>query len=472
MGRSPARPAHTPASLVGALLLGASAVAMPAAAQEQASPAAEPGAIIGVAFDSLLMKPLVGANVFVPAAGRGTLTDSAGHFRVDSVPPGMQFVAVSHPALDAIGLTTLGAEVPVRSADSVRARIATPSLHTLRQRACGMDLPEEPPGVRIFGLVFGSVGSARDGARLAGATVHARWLVADSLGGGPVRVGSAETETQTDATGNYYFCDVPVNRPMWIYASGGDLASQRTEVFLDARGVARHDLLLVPADSAVAATLAPATIVGVVRDTGGRPIPNSRILVDGVSGETVSDSAGRFAIAGVPAGSRMLEARVIGMSPIRRAIAATPGDTLQLDLLAGGGVILEPVTVRARAVALGPEMRGFEERRRLGRGLFFDSTDVRVRGSLRALASSLPTALLEGTFTRWEPVVTGQNGGMCVPSVWVDGRLTDWEEVSTLTAEVVQAVEYYQRPNWTPQRFHDTRNQLCGTAVIWTVGVR
>src|SRR5690606_3856496 len=187
------------------------------------------------------------------------------------------------------------------------------------------------------------------------------------------------------------------------------------------------------------------TIVGVLRDTSGRSLPDTRILVDGVKEAAVTDSAGRFTISGVPAGSRMLEARPQGLAALRRPIAATPGDTLRLELRAGGGVMLDPVTVRATARVLGREMRGFEERRSLGQGIFFDSTEIRSRGSMRAVANSLPSARLEGTFTRWDLRVLGQ-GGYCVPTVWVDGRLTDWEEVSATNAESVQAVEYYGRP--------------------------
>lgn len=426
------------------------------------------GSVVGVAFDSLLMLPLDGATVFIPAAARGAITDSAGRFRVDSVPAGTRFVALSHPDLDALGLTTLGRDVQVLRDDSVFTRIATPSMTTLRRRACGDAAMTSPEAGRTLGLIFGSMGSALDGVRLSGARVRAAWVMSDSSEGA-LRADTVETETVTDATGHYHLCDVPVAREISITARAGSLATAATEVTLGARGIARHDLLLALDVGNSVARNNPATIVGILNDTAGRPLPQTRVSVDGGTEAAVTDSEGRFTLNGVPAGSRMLQVQPPGMTPMRRPIAATPGDTLRLHLRAVGGVMLEPVTVRASARGSGREMPGFDQRRSLGRGMFLDSTDIRSHGSLRAVTASITGVMLDGDGDDrgWEPRVARQ-GRSCVPTVWVDGRLTDWKEVSTMSAELVQAIEYYDNPDITPGRFLTPNHRLCSTAVIWT----
>jgi hypothetical protein len=64
--------------------------------------------ITGVVIDSVRGRPLSGAVVMVDGSLRQGISDSSGHFRIDSVEPGRRQLGVFHPLLDSlsIGITT------------------------------------------------------------------------------------------------------------------------------------------------------------------------------------------------------------------------------------------------------------------------------------------------------------------------------------------------------------------------------
>ncbi|MDF1505770.1 carboxypeptidase regulatory-like domain-containing protein, partial [Roseisolibacter sp. H3M3-2] len=171
------------------------AAAQPPAAQPPASAdsLAARGAVQGVVFDSLLaVGPLAGAEVWVAGTGATARTDAVGRFRLDGLAPGSAEVAVSHPALDALGVATPARAVAVVAGRVTELRLATPSAATLYRAPCG-GAPE--PGV---GLALGVVRVGRDGAPAAGAEVDASWgtLV---LGGGATTTRVARVRARADA---------------------------------------------------------------------------------------------------------------------------------------------------------------------------------------------------------------------------------------------------------------------------------
>src|SRR2546422_8593670 len=96
-------------SRTGILLLLAGVVASAASAQ---------GVIRGVAYDSLVGAPLVGAEVWLRGFGHHTTTDTAGSFQLDSVPAGRHVLALLAPELDSIGMYSLTAAVDLASGDT------------------------------------------------------------------------------------------------------------------------------------------------------------------------------------------------------------------------------------------------------------------------------------------------------------------------------------------------------------------
>ncbi|HMA41170.1 MAG TPA: carboxypeptidase regulatory-like domain-containing protein, partial [Gemmatimonadales bacterium] len=122
------------------------------------------GRLHGVAYDSLLGRPLAGASVWLRDLNRSTLTDSSGRFVLDSVPPGRHVFLLAHPDLDSAGLGIVAAAVTV--APGTEVTLAVPSIGTVWRRLCGRDSIGADSAI-----VFGSVRDADSQALLSGVTV-------------------------------------------------------------------------------------------------------------------------------------------------------------------------------------------------------------------------------------------------------------------------------------------------------------
>lgn len=91
---------------------------------------------------------------------------------------------------------------------------------------------------------------------------------------------------------------------------------------------------------------ASARLTGTVVDSAdGRPIPGAAIAIAGTQLRALTDTAGRYLIAGVPAGTYTVDARRIGFSPARRAgVVVAEGATVVVDFrLAANALRLQQV---------------------------------------------------------------------------------------------------------------------------------
>ena len=97
-------------SLLAALALTSAAVPSSAVAQEEAvqeeaaqgAPAVadSTAALSGEVLSALTGEPMIGAHVFLRRARRGAVTDSAGEFRIESLPAGRDTIAVWYAAVE------------------------------------------------------------------------------------------------------------------------------------------------------------------------------------------------------------------------------------------------------------------------------------------------------------------------------------------------------------------------------------
>lgn len=108
--------------------------------------------------------------------------------------------------------------------------------------------------------------------------------------------------------------------------------------------------LLVPAALVLAAVPAAAQQPGAVQGTvvaaaGGEPLAGAMVQVDG-SRRAVTDAAGRFRIAGLPAGAYTLTARRVGYADGTASADVRPGATAEVRIaLATRSLLLEEVVV-------------------------------------------------------------------------------------------------------------------------------
>jgi hypothetical protein len=141
-------------------------------------------------------------------------------------------------------------------------------------------------------------------------------------------------------------------------------------------------------------------------------------------------------------------------------------------------VRLTPVSVRA--ARRGPNAFVLDQiawRRRLGLASVIDSTDIMQSVQLRTAFMRVPfTRVQPGRQGTWQLAVTGPTGGPCPLLVAVDGRLTQWDEVTDLPPWYVLAVEVYRRTTLVPAEFQGLIAQAgglpCGLAVVWTRNAR
>lgn len=114
-----------------------------------------------------------------------------------------------------------------------------------------------------------------------------------------------------------------------------------------------------PTASAIARRAA-ATIVGQVVDSASRaPVVGASVLVQGTPLGTVTDSAGRYRIAGVAQGPQTIIARRVGYAPKRRTVTVGTDGELTVDFaLAPAATSLSEVIVTGTA--------GGQQRRELG----------------------------------------------------------------------------------------------------------
>src|SRR5690242_14231339 len=92
----------------------------------------------------------------------------------------------------------------------------------------------------------------------------------------------------------------------------------------------------------LALNLASATVAAQAQTTGritgtvtveGRGLPNANVIVLGTNPVVgaIADANGRYSLGNVPAGAQQVQARLIGYTPITRAVAVTAGESVTLD---------------------------------------------------------------------------------------------------------------------------------------------
>jgi hypothetical protein len=413
----------------------------------------------GIAYDSLNRAPLDRAVITIVGTSMRTTADGDGRFRFDSVPPGTHTFAAEHAALDSLGFSGISTRATVTDGRA-EVRLGSPSFPTLWRLACG-----NTPVPKDSGFVYGTIRDAVSGAPMPNVTVDATWLdlrVTRSLRLTELR-WRARSVTTSD--GNYALCGVPTDVGLRVIAATDSTATGLIELLPRDARVQRRDLLVGPvADDTIGSPRG--TIVGVVTDSSGRPVPEARVVADGVP-ELRADSSGRFTVKGVPIGSRQVEVLAIGMSPVYTVVDVTPWDTARVYATMRRITTLDVVRVTA-SPNVRRLVRDFEERRKNGLGYLRDSTAIGVHGTMFSVLHSFPSveAVRTGSGTKFIVLLPGRMGQKCLANLIIDGRRSDYDEFNFLRPSDVAAVEVYPRRMSAPMQF--VRDDTCGVVVVWT----
>ena len=216
------------------------------------------------------------------------------------------------------------------------------------------------------------------------------------------------------------------------------------------------------------------TLVGVVRDTAGRPIPGVEVRLQGGQYFTRTNDSGGFRVNTLPIGETTIAVRRLGFSPSSTQLTLRSGriDSLvfALNTLAIGlpGVLVEDEYM-ARSHRF---LAGFWDRRARGFGSFVtrDQIERMQAHDFVDLVRMVPSASLVSVNGR-KQVRFKRNAGVrdCPPQYWVDGMRVEQATPDEFVPEDTEAIEIYPGPATTPPQFAARPfTYTCGAIVIWT----
>ncbi len=212
-------------------------------------------------------------------------------------------------------------------------------------------------------------------------------------------------------------------------------------------------------EGAVVDQVTSAPVTGAVVSDNGRAV-------------AITDNSGRFVISAVSTRDSYIEIRRIGYVATSFELVEPPSVLELRIVLERLAIDLEPIAVEATPFVM-PNLRGFEERRRIGFGHFITQEVLERRPSAKvtdflrvvpsiALGRNPRTGELEFFSRR-----TVSLGGACqsrlyVDGIWVEGTAVDWVDPSHIAG-----IEVYRGPSETPIKFSGIGG--CGAVVlIWT----
>ena len=313
---------------LGALVLSALAGAALSAQEGEA----EAGTLFGVVYDSTAQAPLAGARVAVVGVSAATEADEGGRYRIAGVPAGEHGMTFFHPRLGVLGVGAGEVRVRVAPGGETEANLAVPSRETILDILCSV---ERGGGDASIG---GAVADEVTGVPLPGARVVATHR---RRAGAPPRV----VETRADRAGAYRLCilDSALDPAVTAYFGANESARLR----IGRPGPQVLDFSIRIAD--------PVDISGAVLDHATRaPLPGARVRLLGTGRDLLADSAGRFALAGVPPGVQVIQTDHLGYASRVDSLTAFSREALGLEiLLAPEAAELAPLVVTGRGRAEG-----------------------------------------------------------------------------------------------------------------------
>ena len=242
---------------------------------------------------------------------------------------------------------------------------------------------------------------------------------------------------------------------------------------------------------------AQASLTGIVReDSSARPLEGVEVLINGTPHRTLTGANGRYLLEGLPTGIYQAIFRAVGHIPVRMDVLLTGGETTRANAtLVRSEVVLDPIEVTGEPVReVGLAGRGFEERRKMGFGRFYDSEELREmehlkladvlrrKGGVEIVPWSSPAE--PRGYVAMSSRFRDRTGGLtCFMSVYLDGRML-WrggnqktpEELTAhpppnlatiLGVHQVDGIEVYRSAAGIPVEFGGASGQ-CGAVVIWT----
>jgi hypothetical protein len=236
-------------------------------------------------------------------------------------------------------------------------------------------------------------------------------------------------------------------------------------------------VLLALASEPVAAQKS-GTLTGIVLASGDETPVAARLTVQGTILSVVATQDGAFRIVGIPSGAQSLDVHMLGYLPIVLPVEIRSGESLYVRVvLKPVPLALEAIDVAESAMALTPQLRGFEDRRSRGMGVFFTHEDI-LRMQPRLFTDILrrvPGMQIRNVQGGHGDNVSVQNSRSkpCAMQFYVNAMpiamLGDAPVNYYVSPEEVVGVEVYSGSSEIPPQFNSSmNNSRCGVVVVWT----
>jgi hypothetical protein len=437
----------------------------------------------GPVTDSVHARPLAGVRVVAvrtdsaASAPVAETTAASGRFRIDSLAPGHYMVGFESPLLDSLEVTLSPREVTVAPGRAATVDLAMPPAAKLRAAVCpDVDIPKGS------GIIYGQVVSAETADPLPGVALAMQWreLGFDRNTLRPVNEERSASVT-TDAGGWYRVCGVPTGA--WVsmqLQKEGRVGPVIRAMVDDTLGIAIRRLSFSSApssplaatsgsDGTEAAVLSgTASLSGVILGTADAPVEGAEARVRGTARSTRTDAKGHYSLAGLPAGTQVLEVRRVGYEVAESSV------DLRSEASTTRDVRLRRVIVTLdsmRVVATRSKYPEFADHQKLAVGGIFLGPDriVRERVSFTSdIVAKLPGFRVVQSHGRGV-VYSIRQGTPCRVNVVIDGvnvLTSDWSAISVDDVQPIEvgAIEAYRAGEIAPE----TYDRGCGAVVIWT----
>jgi hypothetical protein len=237
------------------------------------------------------------------------------------------------------------------------------------------------------------------------------------------------------------------------------------------------------------------TLVATVRDDVGMPVQDATVDIDSGRVTVRTDTAGVARLLLVDTQTVALRVRRIGVQPVDTVVRIGAPGVVPLAFTTRRVQALAAVAVVGRTML---EQVGYVSRRRLGSGVFLDSTDIRRRNALDGLSIlfGMPGIIVFRVpsdvapprddpefFYQWVPGQTipvmrassnlPQGSRVCLPNLVVNGRRSTPAELQALPAEDITAMEVYRLPTQVPAEYRRMKlYDVCGAVLVWTTRQR
>ena len=217
-----------------------------------------------------------------------------------------------------------------------------------------------------------------------------------------------------------------------------------------------------------------ASVVAIVADSTGKPVPEAEVSVDGTSARAVTNADGRATLSGIPLGRRKLRVRRLGFRESITDLNLTAPSSFESRVaLRPIAAVIERVVVRDAAakparLARTTKFDQFYERRARESGTFLTREDIDRRDPDRTIDLFHAVAGIRVTYRGMIPQVSFarcKNG----VQVFIDGqRLNDgMTEVMQLHPHQIEAIEIYHGLASVPPQFIPKPSD-CAAIVVWT----